>query len=237
MTAATRVVAYLRVSTQQQAEHGLGLDVQRVTIREWAKGSGCRVVAWHADEGISGSNGLETRVGLYEALRAVEEGDADGLVVYRLDRLARDLVLQETLLARLWSLGASAYSTVDAEHESLVSGGDDPTRNLTRQILGAIAQYERALIVMRLRSGKLAKRVRGGYIGGAVPYGYELHNDQLIPAPDELAAVELMRQMRADGSSLRTIIAELDRRGIPPKTGRAWYPTTVATIVERSCAA
>lgn len=228
-----KIAAYLRVSTDQQANNGGGLEVQRAALGLWCEQQGHEIALWSRDEGISGSNGLESRIGLYEALRAVESGDVGGVAVYRLDRLARDLVLQETLLARIWSHDASAFSTDPTENETLQSGDNDPTRNLTRQILGAIAEYERALIVMRLRSGKLAKQVRGGYVGGKVPYGYRLEDDSLIEVTDEQEAITLMATMHADGASLRSIIADLDRRNIPPKSGKAWYPTTVRAIVSR----
>src|SRR5690242_12478196 len=96
---AMKLVGYLRVSTDRQAEEGLGLDVQEHAIRSWAKQEGHRISLWARDEGMSGSNGVETRVGLLDALGAIQSGAARGLVVYRLDRLARDLVLQEQLLA------------------------------------------------------------------------------------------------------------------------------------------
>jgi DNA invertase Pin-like site-specific DNA recombinase len=101
-----RLVGYLRVTTDRQAEEGLGLEVQEEAIQAWAQTHGHELVALTRDEGISGSNGLDTRVGLGDALEAVREGRAEGLVVYRLDRLARDLIVQETLLAELRRMGA-----------------------------------------------------------------------------------------------------------------------------------
>lgn len=74
------MVAYLRVSTDRQAEEGLGLQVQSDAIKAWAKASGVRVVATYADEGVSGSNGLDSREALPEALSALKSGAADGLV-------------------------------------------------------------------------------------------------------------------------------------------------------------
>ena len=96
-----RVVGYLRVSTDAQAEHGFGLDVQEQAIRQWAKRENKVLTELFSDAGVSGSNGLESRVALADALSAMKEGRAEGLVVYRLDRLARDLVLQETLLLEI----------------------------------------------------------------------------------------------------------------------------------------
>ena len=96
-----RLVGYLRVSTVDQAERGHGLDVQMRTISKWAKAHGHRIVRFYEDAGLSGSNGLDSRVALADALAAVRSREADALIVYRLDRLARDLVLQETLLAEI----------------------------------------------------------------------------------------------------------------------------------------
>ena len=102
-----KLVAYVRVSTDRQAEEGYGLDVQRDAIAGWAKREHHTVVAWCADEGVSGSNGIESRVGLLDVLDAIKTGRAQGVVVYRLDRLARSLTIQEGTLAKVWSLGGT----------------------------------------------------------------------------------------------------------------------------------
>jgi DNA invertase Pin-like site-specific DNA recombinase len=93
-----KLVAYLRVSTEVQAE-GLGIDVQEAAITEWAGAHEHEIVAEFTDAGVSGSNGLDTRAGLADALTVLRTDDAEGMVVYRLDRLARDLIIQEQLLA------------------------------------------------------------------------------------------------------------------------------------------
>ncbi|MDP8931963.1 MAG: recombinase family protein [Actinomycetota bacterium] len=116
-----RVVAYLRVSTDRQGERGLGLDVQDSAVRTYCRQHGHRVVAVCRDEGVSGSNGLQDRLGLAEALRLLRRDkptgrrQADGMVVYRLDRLARDLIVQEHLLAEVWQADAEVLSTASGE--------------------------------------------------------------------------------------------------------------------------
>ena len=120
---AVKVVAYLRVSTDRQAEHGLGLEVQAAEITKWAKINGHRIVLWARDEGVSGSNSLETRQALPDALAALQSRTAAGMVVYRLDRLARDLVLQEQLLAEIKRIGSEVFSTSAGEAAFLA---DDP---------------------------------------------------------------------------------------------------------------
>src|SRR4051795_4488237 len=97
----TRVVGYLRVSTDKQAERGLGLDVQHRAVERWAKTRMHTLVDILRDEGVSGSNGLDTREGLADALAMLRSGEVDGVIVYRLDRLARDLIVQEQVLAEV----------------------------------------------------------------------------------------------------------------------------------------
>lgn len=231
-----KLVAYLRVSTDQQAEHGLGLEVQEQTIRTWAKSGGHRITSWARDEGVSGSNGLDARVGLLDALAAVQDGLVGGVVVYRLDRLARDLNLQEQLLAEVWRMGARVFSTSASEDAYLDPEGaaDDPSRTMIRQILGAVAQYERAMIRLRLRAGKARKAAHGGYIGGSIAFGYKLVDGVLVEAEDEQETRERITALRAEGLSLRAIAATLAAEGRKPKHSARWHPESLRLILRAS---
>jgi DNA invertase Pin-like site-specific DNA recombinase len=223
------VVGYLRVSTDAQAEHGFGLRIQEDAIRAWAKSNGARLVAVYGDEGVSGSNGLDTREALPLALRDLRERRASGIVVYRLDRLARDLVLQETLLAEVRRMGADVFSTSAAESGYLTDDPDDPSRKMIRQILGAVSEYERGMIKLRLRSGRLRKAQGGGYAFGSPPYGQRSVDGVLLPVDDEQSVLARMKQMHASGTSLRRISEVLNAEGVPAKrSGSRWHPTTVA---------
>src|SRR3954471_3387194 len=84
------VVAYVRVSTDEQADSGAGLTAQRAAISAEAARRGWTVIAWHEDAGISGKS-IAGRPGLGAALEAVETGQAAGIVVAKLDRLSRSL--------------------------------------------------------------------------------------------------------------------------------------------------
>jgi DNA invertase Pin-like site-specific DNA recombinase len=228
-----KVVGYLRVSTDRQAEKGLGLDVQRQAVREWAKAHSHRIVAYLADEGVSGSNGIENRDALPQALGMVKSGAAQGIVVYRLDRLARDLVLQETLLAEIQRMGGQLFSTSPAESDYLTDDAADPSRTMIRQILGAVSQYERAMIRLRLVAGRRRKAERGGYSYGAPHYGVRAEGGTLVEDPDEAAAVERIRVLRAHGKSLREIAATLTEEGYRPKRSERWHPESLRRIVAR----
>jgi DNA invertase Pin-like site-specific DNA recombinase len=227
------LVAYLRVSTDRQAEEGLGLEIQDQAIGAWARTNGHRVVLWARDEGVSGSNGLDTRDALVDALEALKNHQAGGFIVYRLDRLARDLVLQEQLLADIRRMGADVFSTSSAEASFLTDDPDDPSRKLIRQVLGAVNEYERAMIALRLRSGRRKKHDNGGYAYGSPPYGWRAVGRELVEDPEEQAALARVRALRADGASYREIAALLTAEGYRPKRGRVWYPMTIRQILSR----
>src|SRR6185295_18467610 len=92
------VVAYARVSTDEQATSGAGLDAQRIAIEAEAQRRGWTVVGWHADEGISGGKGVEHRPGLAAAIEAVESGRAAGLLAAKLDRVSRSVLDTASLM-------------------------------------------------------------------------------------------------------------------------------------------
>jgi DNA invertase Pin-like site-specific DNA recombinase len=238
-----KVVSYLRVSTDRQAEEGQGLEVQEQAIRAWARAHKHRVVLWARDEGVSGSNGLETREGLLDALGALRDGTAQGLVVYRLDRLARDLVVQETLLAEVKRLGCEVFSTSPSESAYIADDDSDPSRKLIRQVLGAVSEYERAMIALRLRMGRERKRSTGGYAYGSPPFGWKAEGGELVQDEDEQKALARILELRAAGESYRRIGATLTVEGHLPKGKRTrkgvepsgrWHPQALANIVARA---
>ena len=230
-----KVVAYLRVSTDRQAEEGLGLEVQADTIKTWAKANNTRIVDTFTDEGVSGSNGIDNREALPEAFDAIKSREAEGLVVYRLDRLARDLIIQETLLAEVRRLGGEVFSTSAAEAGYLTDDPDDPSRKLIRQVLGAVAEYERSMIALRLRSGRKRKAKDGGYAYGSPPFGYRVEDAELVPDEAEQATLVRARELREAGLSIRRVASALTEEGHRTKRGGTrWHPTTVARVLSRS---
>jgi DNA invertase Pin-like site-specific DNA recombinase len=225
-----KALGYLRVSTVEQTQ-GFGLDVQEKAIRDYCKANGLRLTAIHRDEGISGSNGLDSRQGLATALVKLEAGEASTLVVYRLDRLARDLILQETLVTQLREQGTPVRS---ASEPDLDTDTDDPTKTLIRQIIGAVSQYERAVIRGRMQGGKAAKARKGGYTGGRPSYGYATHNKELVPNESEQEMVQLVHKLHRAGKSLREIALQLDQRRFRPRNGQRWHPNTIRRIIQSS---
>jgi DNA invertase Pin-like site-specific DNA recombinase len=220
-----RAVGYLRVSTDRQAEKGFGLDVQERAVKD--VGTPARSPA-RRDPLRSGrvrQQRLDSRVGLADALQSLRERKAQGLVVLPLDRLARDLVLQETLLGEIRRLGGQVFSCSDAEAEFLTDDPADPSRRLIRQILGAVAEYERNMIALRLRAGRRRKAEQGGYAGdGSPPYGWQAVYGALRRVEAEQRAIHRIRELHAGGNSLRSIADALHAEGHRPKRGDRWHP-------------
>jgi DNA invertase Pin-like site-specific DNA recombinase len=221
-----RVLGYVRVSTAKQADEGAGIEVQETRLRTWCMEGDHELVDVHRDEGVSGS--LVDRPGLALALADMEAGRAEVLAVYRLDRLARDLVVQETVIERLARAGRQVRSVTEPQID-----GADPTRVLIRQVLGAIGQYERALIVARMQAGQAAKAARGGYAYGSPPYGWKAVDHELVIDVDEQATMARVDELRRRKMSLREIAETLVAEGHKPKRGSTWHPEGVRRIVAR----
>jgi hypothetical protein len=129
-----RLVAYLRISSDSQLD-GFGLDVQERAVRAGARAHGHRIVDVQTDAGVSGGTDAADRPGLFAALLALQHPpQADGLIVARLDRLARALTGQEAALAIAWQVGGRVV-TADTG-EVLRDDPDDPMRTALRHVVG-----------------------------------------------------------------------------------------------------
>ncbi len=221
-------IGYVRVSTAEQAATGYGLDIQRDAIADYCERNGLALDAIEADEGQSGSNGIDTRQGLARLLGRAEAGDVSQVIVYRLDRLARDLLLQETLIGRLRLAGVEVVSVSEPD-----VGSEEPTRVLVRQVLGAIAEYERAVIRGRMMAGRAAKVAAGGWGGGGQRYGLRAQGGSLQPDEGEQGVMRLVWSMAADGCSHRAIADRLNARGLKTRRGAAWTKTQVSRILSQ----
>lgn len=227
----SRVCGYIRVSTERQVDEGYGLDVQERTLRTWARREGHRLTRVVREEGVSGT--LDDRPGLAEVLGTLRDKEAVGVVVPRLDRLARDLIVQESLLAEFWRGGWDVWSATPSEAHYLKDDPEDPSRTLIRQVLGAVSQYERAMIRLRLASGRRRKGDTGGYAYGAPPLGYRAVDKALVKDTGEQRVLRRMRALDKEGLSLRQIGDTLLAEGLHPKRGERWHPTTVARALAR----
>jgi DNA invertase Pin-like site-specific DNA recombinase len=219
-TAPTRplkAVAYVRVSTDRQSEEGFGLIIQRETVRRCAHLAGHRLVAVHADEGVSGTLPVAARPGLTAALDMIRTGEADALLLPKLDRLARTLSVLEAALGSVWAQGGRVFLP---EGEVLRDDPDDPMRTAMRQMMGVFSQLERGMITARLRAGRAAKAAAGGYAYGSPPFGWRADKtaaNGVAPVPAEHAVIRRLLAWREEGLPMRDMARRLNAEGVRPK--------------------
>jgi DNA invertase Pin-like site-specific DNA recombinase len=223
---------YTRVSTDQQVQ-GESLADQEHDARAWSEANGHAVVATYSDPGLSGRLPAPERPGLADALEALASGAIDALVLRDLDRLARELTVQEAVLAQVWSRPDTCVYEYAAGREVLRDDPDDPMRTAMRQVQGVFAQLERALIAKRLRDARRNKARRGRHANGPAPYGWRTQDGELFPVPDELAVLDLIRQHKSSGATQVEIAAALNDAGLLTRDGARWTQQVVSRILRR----
>jgi DNA invertase Pin-like site-specific DNA recombinase len=233
------LVAYIRVSTQTQVD-GFGLDMQERAVRKWAKANGHKVVAVCKDAGVSGTKEAVNRPGLSDALDMLRPPPrAMGIVVARLDRLARALTVQEAILQIAWRAGATVFTA--EQGEVLEDDPDDPMRKAMRTMAGVFAELDREQINKRMRDGRKAKAATGRHSVGAYAFGY--HGDGVgrdrdaAPLSDEQETVQRIVELRRAGRSYREIASTLDAEGLRPRIAPTWSAMSVRNIATREMSA
>lgn len=210
---------YLRVSSKFQLQ-GDGFDRQRQMIGSYAAQNGLTVVRWFQEEGVSGAIDCGSRPAWLQMIQAImEDGGTKTILVERLDRLARDLMIQEHIIADVRKRRITLISVAEPD-----MCHDDPTRKLMRQIMGAIAEYDKTMIVLKLRGARQRAKARTGRCEGIKPYG-EL--------PGEAAVLEIMGSSRSEGMSIARITRNLNAAEQKPRRGKVWHENTVARILRR----
>lgn len=230
-----KLVAYLRVSSVGQID-GYGLDIQKTSIQAWAKRNGHRIVAWTQDA-VSGTLDAPDRPGLLEALKMLRQPPVvEGIVVLDYKRLARQLTIQEAILALVWREGGKVFTVEDGEIKA--EDPDDPMRDLIRQMMGAFAEFDRKTIVKRMRDGRKIKAEQGRKATGQYKFGTQgvgagRDRDE-GPNPDEQIAIDRILHLRTNGSSYRTIARLLDMEGLKPRRAQQWSAMAVRNVVLRA---
>lgn len=209
------VIGYVRVSTDEQADSGVGLLAQRAAITEECRRRGWSLVAVHSD--TASARSLASRPGLATALGDIDRGVAKALVVARIDRLSRSLLdfsaLMERSRKRGWALVA-----LDLGVDTTTPAGE-----MMANVLAVFAQFERRLIGQRTREALAVKRSQGTHLG----------RRSTLPALTRRRVVAL----RARGTSYARIADRLNSDGVATgQGGQRWYPSSIQAVL-RSVAA
>jgi|ETNvirenome_6_85_1030632.scaffolds.fasta_scaffold13641_5 DNA invertase Pin-like site-specific DNA recombinase len=192
-----RAVIFTRVSTANQAESGLGIESQRTEIEAFIRRQGWVVVAEHSEAGVSGKTPLHGRTGLSNALADVEALDADVLVVSKVDRVARDFLVQLVVEQRLEKSGARLISVAGEGTES-----DSPSDVLIRRLFSSISEMNGKIISERTKQA-IAEKLKRGERFGASPFGFSVKDGKLQP-DEHYESILLMFQLLKEHNQTRT---------------------------------
>tara|TARA_B100000780_G_scaffold46308_1_gene28833 strand:- start:534 stop:1199 length:666 start_codon:yes stop_codon:yes gene_type:complete len=200
----TRAIAYIRVSTNQQADQGHSLLAQQEKVTAYASLYDLDIVDYVIE---TGSAKNLNREGLQGALAQIKSGQADALIVVKLDRLTRSVVdlgyLVETYFNKAGLLSVSEQ--IDTRSAS---------GRLVLNVLASVSQWEREAIGERTAVVKQSMKANGLYCGGLVPYGQMLVSGELVTNPNEQVIINRAKTLKAEGHSLRTIATMFSNEGL-----------------------
>jgi len=216
-----KAIGYVRVSTDEQAKSGLGLEAQIAKIKAYAELFDIELTEIIMDEGISGKT-LD-RAGLQKAIKMLKEKKAEGMVIAKLDRLTRYVPDLGTLVSTVFDK-AELYSVSEQINTKNAAG------RLVLNVLVSVAQWERETICERTKDALQAKKARGEKTGGNVPFGFNVINGKLIRNEEEQSIISEIKKLKESGLSLRKIAEALNGRGIATKNGKAWTAVQIQRI-------
>lgn len=221
-----KVIGYVRVSTDKQADSGLSLEYQQAKIKAYCDLEDLELVEIIKDEAASAKS--FKREGIQKVISLIKAKEIDGVVVLKLDRLTRS-VKDLGLFVELIKKYDIAFMCVQDKIDT-----STPSGVLVLNVLGAVAQFEREAICDRTKAALSVKKANKQKTGGAVPYGYNLADDgsTLIENPKEQDTISLIKTMREQGKSFQAIADTLNQKRIPTKQGSIWAKMTVSRMLK-----
>ena len=232
-TAPQKAVAYVRVSTEEQAVEGVSIEAQTKTLRAYATMKELDLVDVVVDEGVSGGKKLSCRAGGSQVSLLASRRKVQAVLACKLDRLFRNAADCLVTTAE-WDKKAVALHLLDVGGQTIDTSSTMGRFFLT--VMAGAAEMERGMARDRTVAAMAHMRSTNKRISRYIPFGYDLAKNgvDLVPIEPEQEAIKLIRILRDQGLSLRGVAAELDDLGIETKTGRKWNHNTVAAILKRA---
>jgi site-specific DNA recombinase len=200
----TRAIAYIRVSTDKQADKGHSLQAQQEKVNAYASLYDLDIIDYVIE---TGSAKNLNRDGLQGALAQIKAGQADALIVVKLDRLTRSVADLGYLVESYFS--KAGLLSVSEQIDTRSASG-----RLVLNVLASVSQWEREAIGERTTAVKQSMKANGLYCGGLVPYGQMLINGQLVTNPQEQAIITRAKALKSEGHSLRAIATMFSQEGL-----------------------
>lgn len=224
-----KAIGYIRVSTEEQAEHGVSLDAQRAKIHAYCTLNDIELVSIFEDAGISGKRS-DNRPALQSALNTLRTGGASALIVCKLDRLARNTIDALTIADTLDKKGLALHSIAEKLDTQSAIG------RFFFTLTASLAEMERRQIGERTRAAMNHKRSKREFCGGDVPFGFKLENGRVIEDAQEQEIISLIDSLKLDGFSWSAIARELNARGVTTKRGSSWQAVQVQRTIHNTTA-
>ena len=222
-----RAVIYLRVSTDEQATDGYGLDAQRMQCTAYAQAFSLQIVETLIDDGISGTKDANGRPALASAIELAKSGKFDILITASLDRIARNALLLLGLWDSFEALGISIVCVKERIDTSTAVG------RLMRTVIAAIAEFERDTIVARTTAGRNERGKIDGEKGGRVPMGYQrVPGDGVIVDEDAAKIVRNVFALRRMEYTMQAIADYLNMANVPTPRGHRWHGSSVKAVLD-----
>ena len=224
-----RAVAYVRVSTEEQANEGVSLEAQEVKVRAYCALRGLELVELVIDAGVSAGKGLNTRDGGARVLELVRGRKVEAVVAMKLDRLFRD-ASDCLAVTAAWDRASVSLHLVDMGGQAVDTSSAMGRFFLT--IMAGAAEMERNQIRERTRMAMAHKRSKHELVG-AVPYGFRVADDgvALVEVSAEQDVIVEARSLRSAGLSLRAVAAELARKSLRARNGSTFAAEQVRRMV------
>ncbi len=224
MNSCKRVVGYTRVSTSGQVEDGTGLEIQRVRISEYCEQNGLVLDKIYEDKAMSGT--MRDRPALLELLKDVEEDRIKQVIVYRQDRLSREMGLTIFIDNKLTEHGVQLTSVLEP-----IIDLHDGLSKLIHRMLALFNEWEKDLLASRLSEGRRNNAKNGKRGSGPIPYGYMKVGDDLVANPDESVIVKKIFLWRHKGRRYSEIAKILSKRGVVTKRGGVFGVQAIKCIL------
>jgi len=216
-----RVIGYIRVSTDKQADSGLSLESQAERIRAYCTLYDLNLLTIIEDAGASAKT--LNRAGIDQIKAMVAAGDVGGVVVAKLDRLTRNMKDLHTLLEDVFSV-VELHSVSEKVDTSSAAG------RLVLNVLMSVAAWEREAIGERTSAALQAKKARGEALGKA-PYGKRWEDGALVDDAEEMQTLNIIRDLRRSGLTFRALAAGLEARGVINRKGRAVWSLSALKVI------
>lgn len=222
--ALTPAVAYFRTSSLSNVgeDDRDTLKRQRAAVEAFARSAGYEIITEYSDDGVKGADLVDQRPGFAAMLKHIASNGVRTIIVETANRFARDLITQETGWRFLRDAGI-ALIAADSPDAFL---DETPTAVMIRQILNSVAQFEKAMLVSKLRGARERKMRETGKCGGRRSYR------EISPAAVALAKKLRRYLVKGRKRSLREIAVALEAAGHVTRKGTRYEATAIARMVE-----